>query len=196
MQLLKVELSDRRIRRTLLEEITESTPSVCTQPSQLSFFSGQPGTWLSKLSKVSNDPGGEKERQKHQFCSLWEGCSSSMFCVGYRPSFETWVRIRHFAGLSIPQRAGPSSSNLWGSKVLAKSLQTAFRGPPASIRRPATRKPALAGFSGFLAARSTSEWLPSYSQATPSHSQAIPSSRRPTNRFLVARHFEWLAGHS
>ena len=30
----------------------------------------QPGICLSKLSKVSNDPGGEKERQKRQFCSL------------------------------------------------------------------------------------------------------------------------------
>ena len=29
-------------------------------------------------------------------------------------------------------RAGLSSSNLWGSKVLAQSLQTALRGPPAS----------------------------------------------------------------
>ena len=64
--------------------------------------------------------------------SLWGGCSSSMFCVGYRPRFETWVRIRHFAGLSILQCAGRSSSNLWCSKMLAKSLQTALRGPPAS----------------------------------------------------------------
>ena len=30
----------------------------------------QPGICLSKLSKVSSDPGGEKERQKRQFCSL------------------------------------------------------------------------------------------------------------------------------
>ena len=45
------------------------------------------------------------------------GCSSSMSWVGYRPRFETWVRIPHFPGLSILQRAGWSSSNLWGSKV-------------------------------------------------------------------------------
>ena len=44
----------------------------------------QPGICLSKLSKVSSDPGGEKEHQKRQFCSLWGGCSSSMSCVGYR----------------------------------------------------------------------------------------------------------------
>ena len=55
-----------------------------------------------------------------------------MFCVAYRPRFETLVRIRHFEGLSILQRASRTSSNLWGSKVLAKSLQTALRGPPAS----------------------------------------------------------------
>ena len=85
-----------------------------------------------KTVKSVKRPGSEKERQKRQFCSLWGGCSSSMFCVGYRPRFETWVRIRHFAGLSILQCAGRSSSNLWCSKMLAKSLQTALRGPPAS----------------------------------------------------------------
>ena len=111
----------------------KSVKSVNFAPSSSMFCVGyrQPGICLSKLSKVSNDPGGEKERQK-RFCSLWGGCSSSMFCVGYRPRFETWVRIRHFAGLSILQCAGRSSSNLWCSKMLAKSLQTALRGPPAS----------------------------------------------------------------
>ena len=120
--------------------------------------------FLSKLSKVSNDPGGEKSVKSVTFALSGEGvpvpcsvsatgspnlsvktvknvkrpgsekghqsvCSSSMFCVGYRPRFETWVRIRHFAGLSILQCAGRSSSNLWCSKMLAKSLQTALRGP-------------------------------------------------------------------
>ena len=85
-----------------------------------------------KTVKSVKRPGSEKGHQKRQFCSLWGGCSSSMFCVGYRPRFETWVRIRHFAGLSILQCAGRSSSNLWCSKMLAKSLQTALRGPPAS----------------------------------------------------------------
>ena len=117
--------------------------------------------------------------QRH--VSLWGGCSSSMPCVGYRPRFETWVRIRYFAGLSILQRADRSSSNFWGSKVLAKSLQTAIRGPPSQqLRRPATRKPALAGFCGssqhFLTTRRQLAALPSRFLAT----------RRPTNRFLVA----------
>ena len=67
------------------------------------------------------------------FRFVWGGCSSSMSCVGYRPRFETWVRIRHFEDLSILQRAGRSSSNFWGSKVLAKSFQTAIRGPFAGL---------------------------------------------------------------
>ena len=63
----------------------KSVKSVNFAPSSSMFCVGyrQPGICLSKLSKVSNDPGGEKERQK-RFCSLWGGCSSSMFCVGYR----------------------------------------------------------------------------------------------------------------
>ena len=121
---------------------------------------------------------GHQFHQFHPFGSLCGGCSQPPFCVGYRPRFETWVRIRHFGALSILQPAGRSSSNLRGSKVLAKSLQTALRGPPSQqLRRPATRRPALAGFCGssqhFRAAR-----------RLPSSSQHFRVARRPTNRRL------------
>ena len=99
-------------------EWNRSTPGM-EPASQFSFFSGQPGSCLSKLSKVSNDPGGEKERQKRQFCSLCGGCSSSMFCVSYRPCFERCPRIWYFAGLQILGLRGARTYNLWSSEVLA-----------------------------------------------------------------------------
>ena len=72
---------------------------------------------------------------------------------------------------------GPQRKQSLGLKS-AKSLQTALRGPPSQqLRRPATRRPALAGFCGssqhFRAAR-----------RLPSSSQHFRVARRPTNRRL------------
>ena len=64
--------------------------------------------------------------------SLWGGRCQLLLCVGYRPRFETWVRIRYLEALSILGPRARSSSDVRGSKVLAKSLQRALRGPPAS----------------------------------------------------------------
>ena len=59
-------------------------------------------------------------------------CSSSLFCVAYRPRFETLVRIRHFEGLSILQRAGPELKQSLGLKSACKEPPNGFKGPPAS----------------------------------------------------------------
>ena len=75
------------------------------------------------------------------------------FHVGCRPRFEAWVRIQHFADLSILQHADLSSSNL---------LKSACKEPP----------------NGFKQAPQHFRSLPSNSQAipTPSYSQAHKSS--------------------
>ena len=91
------------------------------------------------------------------------------------PVFATGLVSRHGSEFGTSQvcrfcnvRGG---SNLWGSKVLAKSLQAALRGTQPATRRAATRKPALAA-------------LPSSSQATksnPTNRRPAPAARRPTN---------------
>ena len=54
--------------------------------------------------------------------SLWGGCCQLLFRGGYRPGFETWLRIRYFDGYSILRLRDGSSSDLRGSKKLAKAL--------------------------------------------------------------------------
>ena len=72
-----------------------------------------------------------------------EGVSSSDSVLATELVATTVREITHFAALSILRPEARSSKNLWGSKVLAKSLQTALREPPSQqLRRAATRKPA------------------------------------------------------
>ena len=54
--------------------------------------------------------------------SLWGGCCQLLFRGGYRPGVETWLRIRYFDGYSILRLRDGSSSDLRGSKKLAKAL--------------------------------------------------------------------------
>ena len=87
------------------------------EPVQFFFW---PARKLSVTTvKSVKRPGSEKERQKRQFCSLCGGCSSSMFCVSYRPCFERCPRIWYFAGLQILGLRGARTYNLWSSEVLA-----------------------------------------------------------------------------
>ena len=97
---------------------TGRRPAWNRRASSVFFF--WPARKLSvKTVKSVKRPGSEKERQKRQFCSLCGGCSSSMFCVSYRPCFERCPRIWYFAGLQILGLRGARTYNLWSSEVLA-----------------------------------------------------------------------------
>ena len=99
-------------------EWNRSTPGM-EPASQFSFFFWPARKLSVKTVKSVKRPGSEKERQKRQFCSLCGGCSSSMFCVSYRPCFERCPRIWYFAGLQILGLRGARTYNLWSSEVLA-----------------------------------------------------------------------------
>ena len=85
--------------------------------------------------------------------SLCGGCSSSMFCVSYRPCFERYPRIWYFAGLQILGLRGARTYNLWSSKMLANRPCAGFGATPEAcerLERPANQ---LGSDLGLRAAR-------------------------------------------
>ena len=84
--------------------------------------------------------------------SLWGGCCQLPFCDSYRPVFETWVRIRYFESSSILRLRDGSSSDLRGSKKLAKALY----GCPLAAQQLRNRLPAACKL--FAAQRTPQEF--------------------------------------